>query len=126
MSETIDDIAQEIIKLQNKRKKLENQAEEIKKEEEVKKTQLYAMAETAKLTFGGNKKASWRIELKTVPQVTDWDAFYAYIAENKYFHLLQRRPAVTAVQELWGQKNGKFQVPGVEKFSKNVVNVKEA
>ncbi len=122
---TIDDVAAEIVKLQLKRKKLEAQVKELEEQEKSKKDELFLLAEKLNLSFGGNKKFSWKITPKTVPQVADWDAFYKFIYDNKYFHLLQRRPAVLSVQELWGQNNNKFVVPGVEKFTKNDVSVKE-
>lgn len=47
---------------------------------------------------------------KVVPTVQDWDAFYAYIAENNYFHLLQRRVSATAAQEFFTSGED---IPGV-------------
>lgn len=119
---SINDVADDILKLQVKRKRLEDQAEVIKKQEEELKLELSKMADDAKLTFGGNKKSAWNISPNIVPQVADWDAFYEYIAKKKYFHMLQRRPAVKACQEIWGQGGA---IPGVEKFTQLKVNVKE-
>ena len=57
-----------------------------------------------------------RVQLgsKTVASVKDWAAFYAYVSKRKFFHLLQRRVADAAVQEIW--EAGK-EVPGVERFT---------
>lgn len=38
---------------------------------------------------------------ETVANVQDWDAFFDYIAENRAWYLLQRRPAVNACREAW-------------------------
>lgn len=35
-----------------------------------------------------------------VVQTQDWDAFCAYVRENNAFHLLQKKPSVTACKEL--------------------------
>lgn len=119
---SVNDIADEVLKLQAKRKKLESQAELIKKQEDDLKKELRELAESLKLTFGGNKKSAWKVEMNVVPQVADWDAFYAYIKAKDYFHLLERRPTVKGCRELW-ELGGK--IDGVEKFSKMVVSVKE-
>jgi hypothetical protein len=119
---SINDVADDILKLQTKRKKLEDQAELIKKQEDELKLELSKLAEDAKLTFGGNKKSAWNITPSVVPQVSNWDEFYAWIGKKKYFHMLQRRPAVKACQEIWSQGAA---IPGVEKFTQMKVNVKE-
>ncbi len=50
---------------------------------------------------------------KQVPQVKDWDKFYAFVKKTGQFDLVQRRLADTAIRERWD--NGK-EVPGVEAF----------
>ena len=66
-------------------------------------------------------KASVSITQATVANVEDWAAFHAYIAKNKYFHLLQKRASDPAVRELWdaGKK-----VPGVQPFTKRKLNIR--
>lgn len=59
----------------------------------------------------------------TVAQVTDWDAFYAYIYKNKFGHLLQRRVSDPAWRELMEQ--GK-KVPGTTPFTKKRLNFRAA
>lgn len=119
---SINDIADAILAKQLQRKDLEAAAEACKKEETALKAELEVAAAAESLTLGGGKNSKWKIETDIVPSVTNWDEFYAYIAKMKYFHLLQRRASTKSCQELWGQ--GK-KVPGVDKFSKNVVTVKE-
>ena len=57
-----------------------------------------------------------RVELteKQVAKVSDWSKFYAYIAKNKAWELLQKRPSEAAVAERWAA--GKA-VPGVDAIS---------
>ena len=66
-------------------------------------------------------KASVSITMATVANVEDWAAFHAFVAKNKYFHLLQKRVSDPAVRELWdaGKK-----VPGVQPFSKRKLNIR--
>lgn len=66
-------------------------------------------------------KASVSITSTVTADVQDWDAFYPYIAKNKFWHLLQRRPSDPGVRELWdaGKK-----VPGVVPFTKRRVNIR--
>lgn len=123
MARSLNDIATDIFKLQLKRKGLELKVKDCEVKEEKFKLELQKLADTTKLTFGGDKKLAWEIKPSTVPQATNWDEFYEYLHKNRYYHLLQRRPAVLACQELWGQ--GKV-IPGIEKFTKMKVTVKEA
>jgi hypothetical protein len=59
------------------------------------------------------KRARVSVVTKQVPQVKDWDKFYAHVKKTGQFELMQRRLADTAIRERWD--NGK-QVPGVEAF----------
>jgi predicted nuclease with TOPRIM domain len=119
---SINTVADDILKLQTRRKKLEEQAGVIEAQEKDLKKELQELAEKSNLTFGGNKKSAWKLTPQVVPQATNWDEFYEYLHENKYYHLLQRRPAVKACQELWEQK---IEIPGIEKFKSTRIDVKE-
>jgi len=44
-------------------------------------------------------KASVTMRLATHPAITDWNAFYAYVAETKQFELLHKRLSSTAFKE---------------------------
>ena len=59
------------------------------------------------------KLAKAVIKTDEVPQVEDWQAFYAYVGKKKRFDLLQKRLSDAAIREVWedGQK-----VPGVGTF----------
>jgi hypothetical protein len=64
-------------------------------------------------TGASGKRARVSVITKQVPQVKDWDKFYAHVKKTGQFELMQRRLADTAIRERWD--NGK-QVPGVETF----------
>jgi hypothetical protein len=58
----------------------------------------------------GERFRAQRIE-RRVPAVTDWPAFYKWIAEGSRFDVLQRRLANKAITDLWEADED---VPGVE------------
>ena len=51
---------------------------------------------------------------KQVPQVKDYEPFYAFIKKENRFDLLQKRLSEGAIKEIWDQ--GKV-VPGIEAFT---------
>jgi hypothetical protein len=68
---------------------------------------------------GGDKNLSVSLTQKVVPNVKDWDAFYAFIKKNNYFHLLHRRVSEPAWREIHEQLAAKKkEVPGTEPFTK--------
>lgn len=60
------------------------------------------------------KIASVNISTSPVPQVEDWDKFYAFVKKTGAFQFLQRRVSETAVKDFWDNKK---QVPGVGRFN---------
>ena len=65
--------------------------------------------------------ASISIGAAVTANVTDWDAFGAYIIKNKLLHVLQRRVSDPAYRELL--EAGK-KVPGTEAFVKKRLNIR--
>lgn len=60
---------------------------------------------------------------KTIlPQVVDWDAFYAYIVDNDAFHMLQKRPAAAAFRELHDSGEP---VAGVEPYEQTTIGLRK-
>lgn len=82
-------------------------------------TALLAQLDKEETTNGGGKLATVSITEAIVPNVTDWDSFYKYIARMKYYHLLERRPSVTGCRELFETKGA---IPGVMPFTKRKLN----
>jgi len=123
MARTIGDIADEVLAVQVKIKKKEDEVKALEEKADKLKEELRLAADAASLTSGGGKKSKFTIDPQIVPQASNWDQFHQYIYDNKYFHLLQRRPAVKACQELWEQN---VAIPGIDKFTIMKVNVKGA
>ena len=73
------------------------------------------------ITKSTGSKATVSITTSVKPSVEDWDAFYAFIHKNKYYHLLERRPSVTGCRELFDTKGA---VPGVVPFTQRKLNIR--
>jgi hypothetical protein len=90
---------------------LEKDIENLKKQEtSIKEAILEALGSMGLEAATGNT-ATASIKHSTRPQVTDWDAVYTYIQENRMFELLHKRLTTT----LWAAllEDG-FTVPGTE------------
>lgn len=125
MDETkeIGDLIAELDSAQTHRKALEAQAEVALKVE--KELEWAIIKELADLKL---EKASWHgitVEPKkeTFPHVADWDKFWNFIYENKFLHLLEKRPSVTGYRELLTLGRD---VPGVEPFAKTRLSVRRS
>lgn len=118
---TISDISDEIFGVTEKIKAFEEKITTLKEEGKLLEGELQLAAEAQGLSRGGGKTSTWTLEPVVVPQATDWPAFYAYMAKKKYFHLLQRRPAVKACRELWERG---ITIPGMDKYTSTRVTVK--
>ena len=73
------------------------------------------------ITKSTGSKATVSISTSVKPSVEDWDAFYAYIHKNKYYHVLERRPSVTGCRELFDHKGA---IPGVVPFTQRKLNIR--
>lgn len=69
---------------------------------------------------GSGKVARFEIELVRVPQVDDWDKYWAYAKKNNAPEMFERRPGRKAIQDRWDA--GKT-VPGVSGITVKKVHV---
>lgn len=83
--------------------------------------QLIARLKAEGTEMGSSKTATATLSVTPVPVVEDWDAYYAYMRENDSLHLLQRRPAVGAMNEL---KDAGVDVPGVRWIDKEAISLR--
>jgi hypothetical protein len=79
---------------------LNTELKELNKEKDDLDYQLLTKLDEQGLSRTANDKASVSINADTVPEVTDWDAFYSYVLEQQDFSLLQRRVNSAAYKEL--------------------------
>lgn len=102
---------------------LQKQVTEMEEEEQLLKSHLIENIPKSEATGIAGKLARISITVKTIPQVTDWDAFYAYIAKNRSkgaFAMLNRAVNAKAVSEVWDA--GK-EVPGVGTFTAKSLSI---
>lgn len=91
---------------------MEKEAEDIKKRET--EIQEHIIANLSKSDDTGAAGLRYRAQVKTEtkPQIADWAAFTAYVAEHDRFDLIQKRLGEKAVGDLWEAGEA---VPGVAK-----------
>lgn len=86
-----------------------------------KERHLIAAMEASGVEKTSSKTATASVVEQTRYAVEDWDAFYAYIKRNNYFHLLERRASTASCRELFTMQGG---VPGVVPFTTKRVNLR--
>jgi hypothetical protein len=95
------------------RLKADREAGKLKDEENaLKKTLLEICVASGAKSLGGSK-GTLNHQRKDKPTVSDWPAFYAYMAQHEAWELLQKRLGEAAVQERW--EDG-IVIPGVTTF----------
>lgn len=119
IGKTID----KIFSLRKKKAELEAAAKDVEGQIALLDAEVLEALEASGVEKTATKHGTVSISTSTVAQVTDWDAFLAYIYRNKYGHLLQRRVSDPAWRELVEQ--GK-KVPGTTGFTKKRLNYRAA
>ncbi len=102
-----------VYQLRQNRLELQRQLTEMEDFEKALKEHIINTLPKSNQEGAQGKVARVTINRKAIPQVRDWDAFYAYVHRHKAYELLQRRPAEKAIEERL--EAGK-KVPGVEIF----------
>lgn len=100
-----------LFKAKNKKAKLNDQLKKVN--DEIRQLEITVLDEMHKqgLFKASGSDGTVYIARQVVPKVVNWDAFYDYIHEHEYYHLLERRPSRKAYQEHY--EDGQ-QVPGVD------------
>ena len=102
-------------------RKLDAVLEPLKLEETALRTHLIDTLPKSEAAGITGKVCNATITSKDVPQVKDWDAFYAFIKKENAFHLLGRAINAEAVEEMQEHKGKKWKMPGMGTFK--VINV---
>lgn len=122
METNLSTLIESLGSLKREKKALEAQVKDMEKQiEGVEKNLLLAMDAEGVIE---SKSSIGKVTVSdsVYPHVEQWEQFYEFILENKYLHLLERRPAVLAYRELL---NLGRPVPGVLPFTKRKVTFKE-
>lgn len=117
---TMGACADKLYQLREKRLEEQKKVDVIEEEEKALKEHLIQNLPKSEASGVAGKLARVTIVTKIVPQVEDWDKFYAHIKKKGEFDLMQRRVSDTAVKERWDA--GK-QVPGVKTFNALTVSI---
>lgn len=107
--------------LREVKRKLEEQVKQISEQIEASERALIAQMDSEGVIRSTGKLATVSISEVIKPTVEDWDTFYAFIAKNKFYHLLERRPSVTGCRELFETKG---KIPGVVPFTQRKLNIR--
>lgn len=101
--------------LRDKRKAIEAQAAEVKRQEAAFEDAIFHKFKKGDLEGARGRSAQASISRSDVPTMEDPRKLYAYIRKTGDFDLLQQRLATNAVRERWAAKKT---VPGVGVFQK--------
>ena len=107
--------------LREEKRQLEELLKAKAQEIDIVENELIEQMDQQNITKSTGSKATVSISVSVKPSVEDWDAFYAYIHKNKYYHLLERRPSVTGCRELFDHKGA---IPGVVPFTQRKLNIR--
>ena len=121
MQETVANLIDRLADLKSKKTYIESDLKNVESLIKDVEGSLMEKMDSEGINKSASSAGSVTIGESIVPQVEDWDKFYNYIWENKYFHLLERRPTVTGFRELYEMGRP---VPGVLPFKKRRVTFK--
>lgn len=107
--------------LREEKRLLEEQVKAKTQEIDLAENELIEQMDQQNITKSTGSKATVSITTSEKPSVEDWNAFYAFIGKNKYYHLLERRPSVTGCRELFDTKG---KIPGVVPFTQRKLNIR--
>lgn len=107
--------------LREEKRQLEELLKAKAQEIDLAENDLIEQMDQQNITKSTGSKATVSISTSVKPSVEDWDAFYAYIHKNKYYHLLERRPSVTGCRELFDHKGA---IPGVVPFTQRKLSIR--
>ncbi len=108
-------------KLREDKRKLEEQVKDVQAKMAALEIELIAAMDKQGVNKSTGALATVSISENIRPSVEDWEAFYAYIHKNKYYHLMERRPSVSGCNELLETKG---KIPGVVPFTQRKLNVR--
>lgn len=120
VAETIGTQIDQIYSLKQDKKRAEDKVKEIVALISAKEITLVESLDAAGTTAARGHLASASINESVVPQVENWDVFYAFIRRHNKFELLERRPAAAAFRELAALRRDNT-VPGLVPYTKRTL-----
>lgn len=98
---TLGACADLLYQLRQQRYEIQHAADKIKEQEREIEAHLIAKLPKDDATGVVGEMAKVRVIDKVFPVVEDWDKFYAFVARNKAYDLLQRRTNNKAIEDRW-------------------------
>lgn len=117
---TLGACADALYELQQKRREIQKQIDEIEAQESAIKNHIVEALPKSESTGVSGKLANVKVVPKEKVIPTDWDKLLPWIAKNDAWDILQRRLNEKAIKDRW---EGKKKVPGVDKMTVKTVSV---
>ena len=96
----IETLISELWALRESKRELSQQEKLLNERYNTLKQELIQQLDEQGVNGAKTSRARVIITESQVVQTQDWDAFCAYVRENDAFHLIQKKPSVTACKEL--------------------------
>lgn len=119
---TLGDKIEELAALRDQKRALNAELKDINKAFEALEIEILDLLDQQGTQFAGSNRHRATISESTVPTVTDWDEFYAYVLQQQAPYLLERRVSVAAWREL--VESGE-PVPGTEPYTRRSLSLRK-
>jgi predicted metal-binding protein len=121
--ETTGAMIAQLVQIRDRRREIAAEDKELVEQWEALKARVLARMDEEQSNRVASKDGSVSLSETIVPHVKDWDEFEAYLRSTGDLHLLQRRVAIKAFQEL---HEARLEVPGVVAVVKRDINVRSS
>jgi len=106
----LTELIEQLVEIRRKRTDIASQDSELSKQaSQLEADIMHLMSEVGTTKAATETGHSVIMAKKSVPVITDWDAFYSYVQQTKSFDLLHKRLSTTAFKDR--AENGE-QIPG--------------
>lgn len=123
LAETLGGMVDQLYLLTEEKRVLDSALADLDRKRKFVEQAVMNKLDEQKLERGGGALANVSITTSIVPDVVNWDDFYAFISRKKYWHLLERRPSSAGCRELFETKG---KIPGVVPYNKVRLSLRKA
>ena len=96
----LSELINQLVEVKNQRADLANTDSDLSKQAAALESDImHAMSEVGTTKAASDSGHSVTMSKKSVPVITDWDAFYAYVSQTKSFDLLHNRLSTLAFKD---------------------------
>lgn len=119
---TTADIVAQMVEIREERRRISARDKELIAEGKSLEFELLVRLDEQGMEKVSTAAGTATISETVLPQVIDWDQFYAYMIENDALYLLQKRPAAAAFREM--QESGQA-IAGVEPYTQRSIGLRK-